>query len=178
LSYDHLKYASAMDAETLEALMREYGQEVWNFAYLICRNRSMADDISQETFLRAYRHIASFRGEASVKTWLLRIARNLSYNYRNSAFFRKALLLDRISPKGQNRSAEQAFLDEEATNEVWRRVFRLSAKQQGDSRPARATSAVAGGDRFASRHSGGNGQVAAVRRPQSVIAAAEGGRDA
>jgi len=130
LSYDHLKYASAMDAETLEALMREYGQEVWNFAYLICRNRSMADDISQETFLRAYRHIASFRGEASVKTWLLRIARNLSYNYRNSAFFRKALLLDRISPKGQNRSAEQAFLDEEATNEVWRRVFRLSAKHR------------------------------------------------
>ncbi|RXZ78529.1 sigma-70 family RNA polymerase sigma factor [Paenibacillaceae bacterium] len=119
-----------MDAQTLESLMREYGQEVWNYAYLICRSRSMADDIAQETFLKAFRHIDSFRAEASVKTWLLRITRNLSYNYKNSAFFRKALLLGRIAPIGQHQSAEQAFLDEEATNEVWRQVFSLPAKHR------------------------------------------------
>ncbi|TVX99998.1 sigma-70 family RNA polymerase sigma factor [Cohnella terricola] len=117
-----------MDAETLKSLMHDYGQEVCNYAYLICRSRSMAEDISQDVFLRAYRQFASFRGEASVKTWLLRITRNLSYNYRNSAFFRRALLLDRIVPRGNHRSAEEAFLDEEATNEVWRRVFSLPAK--------------------------------------------------
>ncbi|MFC3747319.1 RNA polymerase sigma factor [Paenibacillus sp. GCM10012306] len=127
---DYLKYAAPMDANTLESLMREYGQEVWNYAYLICRSRSMADDITQDVFLKAYRHLASFRGEASVKTWLLRITRNLSYNYRNSAFFRKTLLLDVIIPNGNQRSAEQAFLDEEATNEVWRQVFCLSAKHR------------------------------------------------
>ncbi|PRX63442.1 RNA polymerase sigma-70 factor (ECF subfamily) [Cohnella sp. SGD-V74] len=125
-----MKHAASMDAETLESLMRDYGQEVWNYAYLICRDRAIADDIVQEAFLRAYRHFASFRGEASVKTWLLRITRNLSYNYRSSAFIRRALLLDRIVPGGHHRSAEEAYLDEEATNEVWRRVFRLPAKHR------------------------------------------------
>ncbi|BBI36558.1 RNA polymerase sigma factor [Cohnella abietis] len=130
MGYDYLKHAEFIDAATLESLMSEYGQEVWNYAYLICRSRSIADDIAQDVFLKAYRHFTSFRGESSVKTWLLRITRNLSYNYRNSAFFRKALLLDRIIPSGHHRSAEQAFLDDEATNEVWRQVFSLPAKHR------------------------------------------------
>jgi len=130
LDYSYLKYAVDMDAQTLESLMRDYGQEVWNYAFLISRSRSMADDIAQEVFLKAYRHLESFRGEASVKTWLLRITRNLSYNYRNSAFFRRTLLLDRINLNGHHRSAEQAYLDEEASNEVWRQVFSLPAKHR------------------------------------------------
>jgi RNA polymerase sigma-70 factor, ECF subfamily len=42
------------------------------------------DDLAQDTFLRAYRNLASFRGEASFKTWLVRIVMNLSSNYRRS----------------------------------------------------------------------------------------------
>ncbi|WP_245586039.1 RNA polymerase sigma factor [Paenibacillus pinihumi] len=130
MDYDYLKYAASMNPDMLESLIRDYGQEVWNYAFLIGRNRSLADDITQDVFIRAYRHLDSFRGEASVKTWLLRITRNLSYNYKNSAFFRRTILPGRIIPNGQQRSAEQAFLDEEATNEVWRHVFSLPAKHR------------------------------------------------
>ncbi|MCM1107603.1 MAG: RNA polymerase sigma factor [Clostridium sp.] len=45
----------------------------------------LADDLAQETFLRAYRHLATFKGTAHFKTWLLRIAYNTFYDYlRNS----------------------------------------------------------------------------------------------
>jgi RNA polymerase sigma-70 factor (ECF subfamily) len=44
------------------------------------RDPEEAKDITQETFLRAFKAIAKFRGEASVKTWLFRIAINLSRN--------------------------------------------------------------------------------------------------
>ena len=88
----------------------------------------MADDITQDVFLQAFRHVTSFRGEASVKTWLLKITRNTSYNYRKSAFFRKVLLVGAVTSKEYNRSAEQSFLEKEATHEVWKQVFNLPTK--------------------------------------------------
>jgi len=50
---------------------------------------SLADDLAQETFLRAYRHIRSFRGEARFSTWLYRIAYNV---FRENARRRKELV--------------------------------------------------------------------------------------
>ena len=43
--------------------------------------REEAEDLSQETFLRAYRSIASFRGQSKLRTWLRRIASNLAINH-------------------------------------------------------------------------------------------------
>ncbi|MBW7475844.1 RNA polymerase sigma factor [Paenibacillus oenotherae] len=117
-----------MDPFTLDELMKQYGQEVWNFAFFLTKNSSMADDITQDVFLQVYRHISSFRGEASVKTWLLRITRNISCNYRNTAFFRKVLLVDTAVSKEYSRSAEQSFLEKEAANHVWKQVFNLPVK--------------------------------------------------
>ncbi|MVP00324.1 sigma-70 family RNA polymerase sigma factor [Paenibacillus sp. N10] len=117
-----------MNGYTLEDLMNTYGQDVWNFAFSICKNRQLADDIAQDVFLQAYRHVASFRGESSVKTWLLKITRNISYNNRKSAFVRKVMLVDFVHRAGQSQSAEDIFLEQEAANEVWLCVFRLPVK--------------------------------------------------
>ncbi|THF81775.1 sigma-70 family RNA polymerase sigma factor [Cohnella fermenti] len=121
---------TAMDPMTLEELMKEYGQDVWSFAYSITKNRATADDIAQDVFLQAYRHLVSFRGESSVRTWLLRIARNISLNYRNSAFFRRVLLPGKLAPSRQDRSAEEAYFEREAASDVWRHVFSLPVKMR------------------------------------------------
>lgn len=123
-----LRALTAMDPASLEELMAEYGQDVWNFAYFLTKDRSMADDIAQDVFLQAYRHIDSFRAESSVRTWLLKIARNTSLNYRNAAFFRRAVLMDKLGAAGTHRSAEQDYLEREAANRVWLCVFRLPVK--------------------------------------------------
>ncbi|CAH1216354.1 ECF RNA polymerase sigma factor SigM [Paenibacillus plantiphilus] len=128
MSEDSLKYLAEMDPFTLDELMTQHGQEVWNFAYFLTKNRSMADDITQDVFLQVYRHVTSFRGEASIKTWLLKITRNISHNYRNTAFIRKVLLVDVAVSKEYSRSAEQAFLEKETANHVWRQVFNLPVK--------------------------------------------------
>lgn len=49
---------------------------VYNLAYHLCNNRDEADDLTQETFLRAFEHLPEFRGEAGLRTWLGRIAIN------------------------------------------------------------------------------------------------------
>ncbi|MDF2671595.1 MAG: polymerase sigma factor [Paenibacillus sp.] len=127
LESKYMKYITEMDPDTLDKLMMEYGQDVWNFAYLICKKREMADDITQDVFLQAFRHVTSFRGEATLKTWLLKITRNISYNYRNTAFIRKVLLVGFVERAGAYPSAEEDFLEQESANEVWKSVFDLPA---------------------------------------------------
>ena len=56
---------------------REYSNDVYNYVYFLISDHEHAKDILQETFLRAYSSIDSFRGE-NVRGWLFRIARNLT----------------------------------------------------------------------------------------------------
>lgn len=74
------------------------------FAYL--RDTALAEDAVQETFLKAWKGYDRFRGEASEKTWLLRIAVNTCKDLRKSAWFRHT---DRAAalPEGREPFAEQ-----------------------------------------------------------------------
>ena len=68
--------ALARDAEAFRAIMRRHNQKLYRLARSIIRNDSDAEDIVQETYMTAFAHLASFRGEASLATWLSRIAIN------------------------------------------------------------------------------------------------------
>lgn len=61
----------------IELWMAEYGTELLRMNYLYLKDRQLAEDVTQETFLKAFRQLDSFRGESSPKTWLVRIAINL-----------------------------------------------------------------------------------------------------
>jgi RNA polymerase sigma-70 factor, ECF subfamily len=66
--------AAEGDRMALHGLVRVSQVDVWRFCAHV-GDRSMADDLTQETYLRAFRALPSFRGEASARTWLLAIAR-------------------------------------------------------------------------------------------------------
>ena len=68
-------------AEAFEVLVRRYRNDVFAMSYHFVHNREQAWDISQETFVKAYRSLKWFRGDAGFKTWLLRIAANHSKDY-------------------------------------------------------------------------------------------------
>lgn len=90
--------ASAGDAHAFETLMRRYQDRVYRLA---CRLTSDTDapDILQETFLQAYRHLVSFRGDAKFATWLYRIATNASLMARRSRARRPSEPLDGFLPR-------------------------------------------------------------------------------
>lgn len=122
--YEYLRYLSSdMDSFALDQLMQDFGKDVWNYAYFLRRDRHASDDISQEVFLRAFRSLKDFRGESTVKTWLLKITRNLSYNHRNSAFIRRVALFDWVRRSETVTSAENEFMDREAANVIWRIIL-------------------------------------------------------
>ena len=68
-----------------DELMALHGREVYRLAYRITGGAAEADDVAQETFVKAWQALRGFRGEASLRTWLLKIAANLSLNVVQSA---------------------------------------------------------------------------------------------
>jgi RNA polymerase sigma-70 factor (ECF subfamily) len=71
-------------AGSLAAFERIYAQHeraVYRHAYYLLGHRDDADDITQETFLRAHRSLSSFRSGSSLKTWLFRICTNLCHDH-------------------------------------------------------------------------------------------------
>jgi len=62
------------EAAAFERLMRRYNQRLFRAARSVLRDDSEAEDVVQETFVRAYRHLADFKERSSLATWLTQIA--------------------------------------------------------------------------------------------------------
>ena len=73
----------------LERLVLQYQQSLLRTCFLYLRDRTLAEDAVQETFLKAYRSLASFRGECSEKTWLMKIAINTCCDLRRAHRLRR-----------------------------------------------------------------------------------------
>ena len=107
----------------IERLMEQYGSSLLRMCALYLKDADLAQDAVQETFIRAYRHLDSYRGESSEKTWLTTIAMNVSRDMLRTAWFRH-----------QSRSTdidtlpEQPAVFEFPDNTVLTEVTRLPAK--------------------------------------------------
>jgi RNA polymerase sigma-70 factor, ECF subfamily len=88
----------AADAAAFTSLVREHGGAVFGFALRRVGNRATAEDLAQETFLRAWRGRASYRGETSVRGWLLAITANVVRDWARRARRRPAETLEATFP--------------------------------------------------------------------------------
>lgn len=80
--------APDVDRQRLEALMRAHSTDILRLCFLYLNDYHLAEDAMQETFLKAFRALHAFRGEASEKTWLTRIAINVCKDLLKSRWFR------------------------------------------------------------------------------------------
>lgn len=79
-----------MEAE-ITRQYNQYSDAVYRYIFLLVRQKETAEDLTQDTFYKAFRSMDSYRGEAAELTWLIRIARNVTYDHfrrkRIIAFF-------------------------------------------------------------------------------------------
>ena len=68
------------DANAFERLVEERSGEIFGLLYRLTESRDEAKDLTQETFLRAFQNISSFRGDSDLRTWIYRIAINQARN--------------------------------------------------------------------------------------------------
>lgn len=71
---------NAGDESAFNQIVDRYHTRIFALAQNVLRNRADAEEIAQDTFVRAYRALDRFRGDSSLATWLYRIAMNLSRN--------------------------------------------------------------------------------------------------
>src|SRR3954467_8520172 len=68
--------ALAGDVAAFRTIMQQHNRRLYRIARGILRNDSEAEDVVQETYVRAFTHLGDFRGDSSLATWLSRIAMN------------------------------------------------------------------------------------------------------
>lgn len=71
----------AGNSAAFASLIEEYQKKVYSVAYGIVRNPEDAMDIAQETFIRVWDRIGTWRGDAALSTWICRVASNLALDF-------------------------------------------------------------------------------------------------
>lgn len=129
-----------LSSERFDEIIQQNQRRVYRVVFLLVRDHDVADTLTQECFLRAYRKRATFRGECRLDTWLLRIAVNLVRDHgksRRAQFWRKLVGLDdEESGNATSRvaseqiSPERQLLVREELQAVWDAAASLSDRQR------------------------------------------------
>jgi RNA polymerase sigma factor (sigma-70 family) len=76
-----VKEAQAGDYSAFDTLVQRYQERIYATIYHMTSNHEDANDLTQETFIKAYKAVASFKGDSSFFTWVYRIAINKTINF-------------------------------------------------------------------------------------------------
>lgn len=68
--------AAGFDAADIDQLVVEHSAAVFRLARSVVQDAALADDVTQDTFIKVWKHLDTFRGDSSMRSWILRIAHN------------------------------------------------------------------------------------------------------
>ncbi len=130
---------AVLDLADFDEVVRLYRQRVFRFLLASLRDRDLAENLTQDCFLRAYMAREHFRGDSSLITWLMKIATNLIRDYLRSKRLRfwtktRETALDPVDvsdwvPDGRS-SPEEDLIARTQVSHVWKAVGQLPAKQR------------------------------------------------
>ena len=124
------------DAQQFEAFVRDYQNMVFSTAMRLLANQSDAEDISQETFLRAYERFDDLRESPTVGGWLKTVATNLSLNHLTRYRARWSLFSDVFRRGDEDEDHEVEFPAPDNTDEVLAQSERRELLEQALQRLA------------------------------------------
>src|SRR5215475_5077653 len=100
-----LKDAIAGDINAFQSLFAEFQSQLKSFLYRLLTDREDVDDLTHDTFIKAFTKISTFNQDSSLKTWVFKIATHLAYDH-----LRKK---KRWQADAQDRAADLAISSEE-----------------------------------------------------------------
>jgi len=125
-----IRQAANGDASAWEALMVIHQETVFRFAYLLLGDPDDAEDITQESFLRAWKHFWSYDSTRPLRPWLLSITANLSKNRRRSAGRYLAALRRAFRDEPASETIEDQNARHFQAGELWKAVQKLNVLDQ------------------------------------------------
>lgn len=112
--------------DDFEEVYLEYSDKIYGFIFLLVRHKETAEDLTQETFYKAIKRLDHFKNQASLLTWLLKIARNVTYDH-----FRRKRIIRFISLRNENEivskspSPESTAVNKEEIAQLYSALSRL-----------------------------------------------------
>jgi RNA polymerase sigma-70 factor (ECF subfamily) len=113
----------AGDEAAVRELTRRYNRRLFRIARSILRDDSEAEDVVQDTYVRAFTHLDSFRGDAGVGTWLVRIAMNEALGRKRRQ--RPTVDVDEVPMRAGGRDPEALMAQEQLRAALERAIDRL-----------------------------------------------------
>lgn len=107
----------------IEWLYREYYDFIFKFLLNLCRNESVADELAQETFFRAYINLKSLRNDSKAAAWLCRIAKNLYFAWYNEQ--KQLTVLETAAELSDHADIAETVANKLLTKEVLQHVAGL-----------------------------------------------------
>ena len=116
--------------KVIDELMTDYGQQILQLVMQYVHNRAVAEDLTQEIFVKCYNALPTFHFDSSVKTWLWRIAINHTKDYLKSWYAKNVeTAQDELFAQVKSEtSVEQQVIQLEEDDELARAVFDLPMK--------------------------------------------------
>ena len=116
--------------QDIEKIYREHMKTVQNYIFCLCNNKSLAEDVTQETFYRAIKAIKKFRGDCKMQVWLCQIAKNVLFKEQKRK--RKIVLVSMNSEIGDimdsfmaDTNVEEEVIEKEQRVELYKQIQKL-----------------------------------------------------
>ncbi|PDX93947.1 RNA polymerase factor sigma C [Bacillus thuringiensis] len=116
--------------DLIDEIMNKYGQEVLQIVYSYVNNKEIAEDLTQDIFVKCYKSLHTYKGNSNLKTWLWRIAINHCKDYLKSWYNKKVIVTedDFTYMEIQKESVEQTVIQNAEDRELASAVMSLPIK--------------------------------------------------
>ncbi|MCM3389882.1 sigma-70 family RNA polymerase sigma factor [Ureibacillus chungkukjangi] len=111
----------------LEKIMIQYGNELVRLAFSYVKDAESAQDLVQNTFIKCYKHLDSYRYDAQIKTWLYRITINECKDYLKSWNYKMVQVKSFVNETAKSilPSTEKTVIDKYNNDEIKDTIFSL-----------------------------------------------------
>jgi RNA polymerase sigma-70 factor (ECF subfamily) len=132
LDSELVRQAKLGDENAYQQIVDLYREAVFRLAYLIIGDAHDAEDIAQETFIRAYGSLNRFDDSRPLRPWLLQIAANLARNKQRSVgrYWSAIKRFARVTPEISDNAVERRAIQHAEADALWQAVRRLTAHEQ------------------------------------------------
>ncbi|QED47299.1 RNA polymerase sigma factor [Cytobacillus dafuensis] len=119
-----------VSSEAFEQLYNEYSDKIYGFIFLLVNDREVAEDLTQDTFIKAYKNINQFNGESQLFTWLFRISRNVTIDYLRKKRLLKFFSIEKYQFESDQQTPIEIVMKGEATTILYEAICKLKLSYQ------------------------------------------------
>ncbi|MED3984170.1 sigma-70 family RNA polymerase sigma factor [Peribacillus simplex] len=120
------KWSQMKDNESLlDEIMSLYGQDILQLVYSYVKDAVVAEDLTQEIFIKCYKALPTYNQQSNIRTWLWRIAINHCKDYRKSWYFRKVSTAEEEQEWTSTDNVEEEIIQQDEDRQLADAVMEL-----------------------------------------------------